>query len=100
MRILEPRVEGLSGQSGSVDDRLERWRLRLGRDSGIDRMTGRAMLLGKRQSLPLDRQFGSVAFLCRPSLSGRDCSADNPRSEEQTSEIQPLMTTSYDVFCL
>src|SRR3546814_8817419 len=54
MRILEPRVEGLSGQSGSVDDRLERWRLRLGRDSGIDRMTGRAMLLGKRQSLPLD----------------------------------------------
>src|SRR3546814_2464735 len=26
MRILEPRVEGLSGQSGSVDDRLERWR--------------------------------------------------------------------------
>src|SRR3546814_5369013 len=28
MRILEPRVEGLSGQSGSVDDRLERWRLR------------------------------------------------------------------------
>ncbi len=77
MRIPEPWVQGTGGQSGGIDDRLERWRLRFGRDTGIDVMTGRAMFLGKRQPPLLSRPFGSIAFLCRPGLSGRDCSADN-----------------------
>src|SRR3546814_7885071 len=60
MRIPEPWVQGTGGQSGGIDDRLERWRLRFGRDTGIDVMIGRAMFLGKRQPPLLSRPFGSI----------------------------------------
>ena len=84
MRIPEPWVQGTGGQSGGIDDRLERWRLRFGRDTGIDRMADRAMLLGKRQPLPLGRRFEPIASLRRPGLSGRDCSADNRDGDQDS----------------
>src|SRR3546814_10141253 len=65
-------------------------------DRNSDMVTMAAVKIGRR----LGRVGRAVVILFREVLATADRCNSAGRSEEHTSELQSLMRTSYDVFCL
>src|SRR3546814_5318598 len=96
---------GPSGQGGAVHDRASagsgvdpHHRLSAGEAAGrrgLSRSAGGAGMMRTVRTI-----FGALLIAICAIAFAPSAQAAGPRSEEHTSELQPLMRTSYAVFCL